>query len=300
MGKTSAISTMKDLIDAVIYADASVAYRDLLIGVAKPTLEERCGLPHYMIDILEMHEQLNVAEFVDQSDAIIAQYHEQDGVVMLTGGTLYYLKNFLYGLPQTPAVSEVSRDRVQEMLLTLGKQRLHEQLSSVDPISAERIAWQDSYRVSRALEVYYDSGLPVSSFYLEKHTLRDMYDFLLVELHRPRQELYQRINERVDRMWDEGLVAEVVKLRERGLSPEMAAGRAIGYREFFETDQPLALIKENIKQNTRRYAKRQLTFLRSLPVDYQVHADDSERLSAIVGDFLRERKSNKLQKSCRQ
>lgn len=286
MGKSTAVLALSQLVDAVIYADASAMYRDLSIGVAKPSLEERAILPHFMLDLLNLDEQMNVADFVQKSDAIIADLAREDKVALLSGGTLYYLRHFLYGLPTTPPASEASRAYVEQMARDIGQEALYAHLTSIDPISAERLAWQDSYRVSRALEVYYDSGKPLSSFLLEKDVLRDRYDFCLIELVRPREELYARINDRVEAMWQAGLVAEVEDLKRKGLNASMPASKAIGYRQFFMEGLSLAEIKERIKKESRNYAKRQLTFLRSLPINYRLPADDITSLKQCVQSFL--------------
>jgi tRNA dimethylallyltransferase len=287
VGKTTAVSALAQQVDAVIYADAWSAYRGLNIGVAKPTSQEQAQLPHYMIDILDWHEQLNVAGFVQQSDAIVQHLASQGQQVVFSGGTLYYLRHFLYGLPTTPPSSEQTRAYVAKMAAQLGPMGLYQQLQAVDSVSAERLAYQDSYRVSRALEVYYDSGRPLSSYRLEKECLRDQYDFCLIELTRPREELYQRINLRVDAMWQAGLVQEVAALRAEGFSQEMPAAKAIGYRQFFSPDSSEGEIKEAIKTASRRYAKRQLTFLQTLPINYRLAADDIAGLQQCVANFLK-------------
>lgn len=286
MGKTTAVLSLQGIVDAVIYADASVCYKDLDLGVAKPSLAEQQAIPHHMIDILTMEQTLNVVDFMQQSDAIIADLAMKQQVPLVTGGTLFYIKNFLYGMPKTPPVQMQTRAYVARLLQEQGSEALHRQLQAVDAISAKRIAVQDSYRITRALEVYYDSGKPLSSFAIEKDALRDAYDFLIIELVRPREELYERINNRVEQMWQAGLTDEVRALQAKGLTSELPASRAIGYREFFEANLSEVEIKELIKKNTRNYAKRQLTFLRSLPIQHRLPADDNEALRAIILAFL--------------
>jgi tRNA dimethylallyltransferase len=293
VGKTSAVLALSKHVDAVIYADPWVGYKDLNIGVAKPSALEMASLPHYMINLLGMDEQLNVTDFVQQSDSIIALLGKQGKVPLLSGGSLYYLRHFLYGLPSTPAVDSATRAKVAGMLEELGSKDLHAKLMEVDAEHGARLAWQDTYRVTRALEVYYDSGRPLSSFALEKNRLRDKYDFLIIELVREREQLYERINSRVEQMWQAGLVQEVEHLKAKGLTAASLAARAIGYREFFQVDLSDAEIKERIKKNTRNYAKRQLTFLRSLPINYQVAGDDIATLLRVVENFLSDKKYKK-------
>lgn len=284
VGKTAAVAALASHFDHVIYADASLCYHQLNIGVAKPTLADQALLPHHMINILDMDEQLSVVDFVAQADTIIHELPSRQHA-LLTGGSLYYMKHFLYGMPKTPVVEATTRQRVQAELEQIGHAELHAKLATIDPISAERIAINDSYRITRAIEVFYDSGRPLSSYALP-NKLREEYDFLLIELVREREELYHRINLRVDAMWQAGLVDEVKRLRQLGLHKDMPAARAIGYREFFDESLSLLEIKELIKKNSRHYAKRQLTFLRSLPIDYPIPADDIGQLKSVVTEFL--------------
>lgn len=286
VGKSAVLLSIHNLVDAVIYADVWVGYKDLNIGVAKPKPQDLSVVPHYFVNTLELNEQCTVVDFVRCADNIISKLAQQNKRVIVVGGSLFYLRHFLYGMPATPEASPKTREYVSELLKKHGKYALYEHLKVVDPISATRVSWQDSYRVTRSLEVYYDSGRPSSSFLLERRDFRPMYNFFLVELTRSREELYERINDRVEMMWKDGLVQEVNRLKEKGFSLDLPSSRAIGYKEFFEEHRSLSEVKELIKKNTRNYAKRQLTFLRSMPIDSHIAADDTLSLTETVMSFF--------------
>jgi tRNA dimethylallyltransferase len=286
VGKTSAVKALADLVGAVIYADMACLYRDLIIGVTKPSLAEQQLVPHYMIDKLTIQQNFSAAEFVQQADEICHRLHLAGRVSLMTGGSLFYIRNFLFGLSQAPPPSKVTRLRVQELIRIEGLEGVRRRLQEVDVVSAHRLAPADSYRLTRALEVYYESGKPLSTFAMP-HDLRDKYEFLIVGLERPRAELYERINLRVEQMWVAGLPQELARLRLQGLTAQDAAAKCIGYREFFMGDEDnIEQIKETIKLNTRHYAKRQMTFLRSLPCHERVMADDVEHLRTLVQNFI--------------
>ncbi len=285
VGKTHAVQALAHQIGAVIYADTACLYRDLTIGVAKPSLAEQQLAPHYLLDQLALNENFSSAEFVKQADELCASLVSEGKVPLITGGSLFYIRNFLFGASQAPPTSPPTRQQVQEILHREGLEGVRRRLGAVDTVSVGRLALADSYRLTRALEVYYECGQPLSSFALPS-TLRDAYEFLIVVLMRPREQLYERINERVEQMWRDGLPQEVARLCEKGLTAQVAAAKCIGYKEFFmhEGDER---IKEAIKLNTRHYAKRQMTFLRSLPCHEPIMADDVVKLNAVVQRFVK-------------
>lgn len=286
VGKTHAVQALAHQVGAVIYADMACLYRDLTVGVAKPSVAEQQLVPHYLINQLALHQNFSAAQFVQQADERCAQLATEGKTPLMTGGTLFYIRNFLFGLSQAPPASELTRQRVQELVQTEGLAGVRRRLGEVDAVSLQRLAPADSYRLTRALEVYYESGQPLSSFAMP-NTLRDDYDFFIVVLERPRAQLYERINERVEQMWAAGLPEEVAQLRAKGLTLAMAASKCIGYREFFMHEEGSAEeVKEAIKLNTRHYAKRQMTFLRALPCHERVAADDMAQLCAAVQRFI--------------
>ena len=280
------------------------------IGTAKPSIEERARLPHHLIDIRDPSEQFNVGDFVrlatEAADAIAGR----GAFPVVSGGTGFYLKNFILGLPETPPSDRNIRDTLRAELQEKGAAALMEELARFDPASAEKIHLNDTYRQLRALEVQRLSGRPLSSFAASGVGAR--FRYIVIGLTRPREELYRRINERCAAMFSQGLPDEVRKLFSMGYTPRDPGIRAIGYHEFFirdEQDSPhepgsfeidsseplyrfsndISGVQALIAQNSRRYAKRQITFFASLPDVQWIEAgsDDAETALRIREKTLR-------------
>jgi len=238
----------------VISADSMQVYRGMDIGTAKPSAEEREQLPYHLIDIRDPSEQFNAGDFVRLADEACLQIAERGRLPVVSGGTGFYLKNFILGLSEAPPSDKVIREQLKLDLKEKGIAALMEELASCDPVSAGRIHINDEYRLLRALEVYRSSGRPLSSFEVnaklskeppfnerlpEEDPLRcggqkrGNYRFIIIGLSRPREELYRRINLRCAQMFEQGLAAEARSLFEAGYTPDDPGMRAIGYREFF-------------------------------------------------------------------
>ena len=255
----------------IISADSMQVYRGMDIGTAKPSAEEQSKLPHHLIDICDPNEQFTAGDFVRLADEAITGIVQQGALPVVSGGTGFYLKNFITGLPDAPPSDAVIRETLKQELKEKGAAALMEELARCDPQSAGKIHINDEYRLLRALEVQRLSGQPLSSYQVSNPP-RSQYRFLVIGLFRPREELYRRIDERCAVMFSRGLGDEVRRLYEKGYTPRDPALRAIGYREFFvEEDgeyrlsQDLAGVQALVAQNSRRYAKRQITFFASLP-----------------------------------
>ena len=255
----------------VISADSMQVYRGMDIGTAKPELELQKILPHHLIDIRNPDEQFNAGDFVRLADKACLDIKGRSALPVILGGTGFYLKNFMYGLPASPPADKALRDTLKKELEENGAEALAGRLRRLDPASAERIHANDAYRLLRALEVCISSGLPLGSFTQGK-TLRKAYRFLIVGLHCSREDLYSRINDRCEAMFRRGLSEEVRGLFYKGYTPDDPGLRAIGYREFFvknDSRWSISNDKEGVKaliaQNSRRYAKRQETFFRAIP-----------------------------------
>ena len=264
----------------VISADSMQVYRGMDIGTAKPTLAEQEILPHYLIDIKNPDEQFSVAEFVDRADALCKEFWAQGALPIICGGTGFYIRSFLLGLPATPQGDEALRACLRAELSERGEAALWRELSEVDPDSADKIAPSDHYRLLRALEIFRLTGKPHAAF-AQEPKLRDKYDFATIILERPRQELYERIEARVDKMFEQGLEAEA-----RGLMQKYKAAdpgmQAIGYREFFERapdGTPLAAdeIRARIKRDSKKYAKKQFVFTAGIPGAQTVPIADAKQ-----------------------
>ncbi|MDR2965985.1 MAG: tRNA (adenosine(37)-N6)-dimethylallyltransferase MiaA [Treponema sp.] len=258
----------------VISADSMQVYRGMDIGTAKPTAEEKEILPHHLIDICDPSEQFNAGDFVRLAGEICLDIAGRGKIPVISGGTGFYLKNFIMGLSEAPPGDPEIRSVLREELEKNGALSLMKELAAVDPVSAERIHINDEYRLLRALEVWRFCGKPLSSFKaptlgteIEKPP-SERFNFIIIGLSRPREELYSRINERCAQMFGRGLPDEVRALHKKGYTPNDPGLRAIGYREFFVEDgdnswrlsQDMDGVQALVAQNSRRYAKRQITF----------------------------------------
>ena len=277
----------------VVSADSVQVYRGLDIGSAKPDARLLERLPHELINIRDPRDTFSVGDFVRLADEACARAVASGALPVLSGGTAFYIKAFMLGLPSAPTADGETRARVQEDFRRLGPKVMLEELKEVDPLSAARIQPADHYRIARALEVYRSSGRPLSSYELPREP-RARWSVLPLAIDRPRDELYARINARVDAMLAAGLAEELRSLVAAGYGPSDPGMRAIGYAEFFEQGDgdpekgiaALEQVAERIKLHTRRYAKRQFTFMRALPGVHWFHPDDTALAAAHIEEFL--------------
>ncbi len=265
-------------------------YRGMDIGTAKPDAAVRARLPHHLLDVAEPSRQFSAGEFVRLADGLVGDITARGRLPVISGGTAFYLRCFLYGLPETPRGDAGLRVALKRELEERGAAALHEELRRSDPFSAARIPPRDTYRVLRALEVARSAGQPLSSIPVPDQA-RPGFRALLIGLNRERDELYRRIGARVDGMFAQGLVGELVSLLERGYTAADPGMQGIGYHEFFRMRLgclSLAGVRDLIGQNTRRYAKRQLTFFRSIPGVHWFHPDQGEEIRRLIEGFLRQ------------
>ena len=237
----------------IVSADSQTVYKYMDIGTAKPDKELQSVLSHHLIDILTPDIQFNVSDFVDYADEACEKIITKGKTPVICGGTGFYIKNFLYGVAPTPVSDEKLREELKQRIITEGKQALHKELEKIDPVSAKKIHVNDSYRICRALEVYYLSGKTRTSFKVEGQ-FRDKYDFNFIVLKPPRELLYKRIRERVDLMITQGLEEEIKKLIDMGYTKESPGLKAIGYSEWFTYTEKEKIIEE-IKHHSCKYAK---------------------------------------------
>jgi len=277
----------------VVSADALQVYRQLDIGTAKPGAETLSRIPHHLINIIDFSEPFSVGDFCTGADDAVRSIVHRDNLPVISGGTAFYLKSWLMGLPETPVSDPQIRSALETEWNGRENAELREELKKYDPVSAGRIGRGDRYRMLRALEVWQQTGRALSSYHVPD-TPRDDYDVLSLGLRRERPELYRRINRRVDEMFEDGLPEELASLRKAGATAGHPGMKAIGYREWFakpgEPEPDIAEVKELIARNTRRYAKRQITFFASLPdvfwFDVGESTDIPEGLISIIDDFL--------------
>jgi tRNA dimethylallyltransferase len=278
----------------VISADSMQVYRGLDIGTAKPDAALLSQLPHHLIDICGPSEQFTVGNFVRRADECAAEIFARGRLPVVAGGTGFYIRNFLCGLPSAPEAHPQTRTLLQRRLESEGAEALYRELQGRDPAAAAKIHAHDSYRLLRALEVCLDGGRPLSS-YPVKAGLRGGYDFCVIILHREREDLYARIDKRVESMFAVGLAEEVQGLAGQGYTEQDPGMQAIGYREFFapqiqqiedEGERNAACLYQT-QRDTRRYAKRQYTFVKGIPGAAAFDADDAAGISAFIGSWLR-------------
>lgn len=235
------------------------------IGTAKITEEEMEGIPHHLIDIKDPDEPFSVAEFQELVRGKITEISSRKKLPMIVGGTGLYIQSVLYDYQFTEAASDHEfRMKLEQLAEEKGNLELHQRLKKVDPESAERIHPNNLRRVIRALEVYHCTGKTMTAYQQEQQP-ELLYDTCLVGLTMEREVLYNRINKRVDLMMEQGLVEEVKDLYDRGIR-DCQSIQAIGYKELYEYFDGRVTLQEaveNLKQNSRRYSKRQLTWFRN-------------------------------------
>lgn len=277
VGKTGLIADLFDGAGEVINADSMQVYRGMDVGTAKPSEELRYRVPHHLIDIRNPDEPYDVGDFVRAAQMLVEEILLRGKIPVVSGGTAFYLKHFIFGLPEAPKADPRVRAALKEELKIRGEEELFRELQQVDPVSAGRIAPGDTYRVLRAIEVFRTAGKPLSDYSTFSSPRKDM-NLRIVGLYRDREELNMRIDARVDEMFSSGLVEEVKDLIGRGFDRSDPGMRGIGYREFFIMREAGCMsmddVKKLIQRNSRRYAKRQMTFFRSIPGVRWVNPED--------------------------
>lgn len=264
-GKTAvAVEVAKRLKGEIVSADSMLIYRGMDIGTAKPTVEERQGIPHYMIDLIDPNEPYSVALYQEQAEKCILEIVKRGRLPLLVGGTGLYVRSIIdpYSFPRT-GINDSLRQRWQEEAKALGREVVYRRLAEVDPETAGKLHPNNLKRVIRALEVYYLTGRPIS--WQQDKKIEPKYNLAIFGLTIERSLLYQRIEERVDKMLAAGLVEEVRQLFKRGYGLELISMQGLGYKEIAQylTGQiTLETAVYLLKRNTRHFAKRQMTWFR--------------------------------------
>lgn len=266
VGKTKlSIDIAQKLNGEIISGDSMQIYKGMDIGTAKITPEEMEGVPHHLIDIKEPDDDYSVAEFQETARPLIDEIMDKNKMPMIVGGTGLYIQSVLYNYQFTESPSDPEfRKRLELELNQKGEQAIHELLSQVDPESAKMIHPNNTRRVIRALEIYHCTNIPMHE-HLKQQENELLYDVALIGLTMDREVLYQRINQRVDIMVENGLLKEVKILYDKGLRNTQSI-KAIGYKEIYDYFDGKVSYEEavnQLKQNSRRYAKRQLTWFRN-------------------------------------
>lgn len=287
-----AIELAKQLDGEIVCADSLTIYRGLDIGSAKPTPEQRRRVPHHLLDIREPTQPFTAADFRAEAGQAIDDIHKRGKLPLVVGGTGLYLRVLLHGLTDAPGEDPVLRRQLYRRATLEGAEALLEELRRVDPETAGRCHPNNLVRIIRALEVWQVSGSPFSSFH-QQHGFSDApYDALTLCLDLAREELYRRIDHRVELMLSAGLVDEVRGLLQAGLPDDVKPLQAIGYKEVLahlRGELTLEAMLELIKRNTRHLAKRQLTWFRREPdLQWVAYPQNSATIAAFVAMFLRE------------
>jgi tRNA dimethylallyltransferase len=292
-GKTAAALAIARAFDAeIISVDSALVYRGMDIGTAKPSAAELATVPHHLIDIRDPLQAYSAAEFVADARRLIADIHARGKLALLVGGTMLYFKALQQGLDDMPKADPAVRAVLEAQARQLGWPAMHAELARVDPVTAARLNPADTQRIQRALEVFRISGQPMASF----HTARTgadtaasgaANDTLLISLEPlDRAWLHQRIAQRFDAMLASGFVDEVKALRARGdLHAQLPAMRCVGYRQAWEAlegEWPLSELRDKGIFATRQLAKRQITWLRSMPQRRIVACDDPTALPQVL------------------
>ena len=264
VGKTEiAITLAKKLNGEIVSADSMQVYRGMDIGTAKPAREKLEEVPHHLVDILDIDETFSVARFRKIAEGVIDDIKRRGRVPLVVGGTGLYVKSLTEGIFEGPSADWNYRRKLREEEHTLGPGYLYSELRKIDSESAEKIEPNDLRRIVRALEIYHLTGRPISEH--QKEWARMRPDITIIGLSMERELLNERINKRVDEMFRMGLVDETKRLLELGLEGNRTAMQAIGYKEIIghiRGEYSLDRAKELLKRNSRRYAKRQLTWFR--------------------------------------
>lgn len=268
-GKSDLALRLAHELDAeIINADSMQIYRGMDIGTAKPTPEQRRDIPHHLIDVADPDQDFSAADFAAAADYAVKDITERGKRVIVVGGTGLYIRALLKGLVESPSGAGEIRQALQQEARDLGNEAMLEKLRLVDPELAGRIHPNNLVRIIRALEVHRLTGVTLSHYQQDHGFSAKRYESLQIGIRVERQELYRRIETRVDRMLEQGLLEEVKHLLASGYGPESKAMRAIGYKEavaFLSGEYSLEEAAKLIKRDTRRYAKRQLTWFNADP-----------------------------------
>ena len=277
-GKTSlSVACAKQLNTEIISADSMLVYKGLDIGTAKPSMDEREGIVHHMIDVVSPKEKFSVSDYEAMALPIIERLLAEGKTPIICGGTGFYINALLYKSQfGNVGANEEVRLKYEQMAEEFGKEYVHRILCEKDPESAEKLHFNDLKRVIRALEIFEVTGRPKS---LQQDEFIPRHEFVAISIDYPRETLYNRIDLRVDQMFDCGLLEEVKSIMSQGVTNDAQCMQGIGYKEVVEgvslgaTEEE---IKDLIKKNTRNYAKRQITFFKRMQNHIRLSPEDAK------------------------
>ena len=296
-GKTALAATLaKELNGEVVSCDSMQVYRRMDIGTAKPTLEEMQGIPHHMIDVAEPWEDFSVSRYCEMAAPIVDDIISRGKTAVIAGGTGLYMDSLIRGNAFAPFPATGVRERLEAQADTVGMEAMLSRLRAVDPDAAGRLHLSDRKRILRALEVYLETGETITEHNRKTQAVPPRYSPLWLGLDfTEREELYRRIDLRVGLMLQQGLVEEIRGLLAEGIPERATAMQAIGYKEFVDALDGRCTIEEaadQVRQSSRRYAKRQLTWFRRNKAIHWLIRDTGdtgreilENARRIVSDF---------------
>jgi len=291
VGKTELALAVAQRVNAeIVNADSQQVYRYLDIGTGKPSKPERERVRHHLIDVVNPDEDFNAARYRQLAAASIDEIHKRGAKVLVSGGTGLYLKALTGGLFSGPSQDTELRANLEREIAQIGLAALYDRLIAIDPGANTKIHPNDRQRIIRALEVYQSTGRPLSEWQNEHRFQEEAFQILKIGLARTRAELYDLINRRSESMIRAGLLDEVRGLMERGYELDLKPLRSVGYRQMGEVIEGIKGLPEamaEMKQETRRLAKRQLTWFRSDPEIRWFHPEKQEReIGELVQAFL--------------
>jgi tRNA dimethylallyltransferase len=292
-GKTKLSIELARLINAsIVSADSMQIYKYMDIGTAKPDKEEMSGIKHYMIDEVYPDERFSVARYRELALGYIKKITEEGMRAIVVGGTGLYISSLVYNIDFAETVcDEGLRETLKRQAEEKGNRFLHEKLGEIDPEAAARIHENDIKRIIRAIEVYTYTKKPISEHSRMSRLTSPPYRFLLFGLNWERQKLYERINKRVDLMLEKGLIEEVERLVKMGYDKGPTAMQGIGYKEvlsYIKGERTLDETVYKLKQNTRRYAKRQMTWFRRMKEINWIDVDENSDFRALAERIVQE------------
>ena len=296
VGKTEqSVVLAKRIGGEIISADSMQVYKGMDIGTAKITASEMQGVRHYLIDELEPTEDFNIYEFKTRAVRYINEIYEKNKIPIIAGGTGFYIQSVLYDIDFSDEDADKSyRFELEEMAEKSGCESLYEMLKNKDPQAAAQIHPNNVKRVIRALEYNHNTGRLISAHNEEQRKRSSPYDFVYFVLNRNRSEIYERIEKRVDLMFENGLVNEVQRLLDLGIPPDTLSMQGLGYKEtveFLAGVRSLDETKDLLKKNTRHFSKRQITWFKREPdavwMNYEEHPNMAEDLCKIACERLK-------------
>lgn len=292
VGKSKvAIELAKRIKGEIISCDSRQVYKHLNIGTAKPTKEERKKIPHHLIDVIEPHEEFNAFLYARKAHRAISEIHKKKKTPILVGGSGLYVRATVDGI----FLGAKKNKAIRERLGKFSSNTLYKKLKGVDSATAFCLHPHDKVRIIRALEVYELTGQPISALQKISRGKRPNYDLLMIGLKRERKELYRKINQRAERMIKKGLVKEIESILKKGFSKDLPALKGLGYKEiisYLDGEYDLKEAIRLLKRNSRRFAKRQLTWFNKDKRIHWIEIAKKDSINRVVSKIIKSIKTS--------